>query len=58
MPTKCSSLMAAIGFYFVAWILPAAGYPPIFAAAQGVAGAGNSAMGVAVLFLVSILYRL
>jgi len=45
----------AIGFYFVAWILLAAGYPPIFAAVQGVAGAGNRAMAVAVLFLVSIL---
>ena len=33
----------------------AAGYPPIFAAVQGVAGAGNRAMAVAVLFLASIL---
>ena len=50
-----NNFLVAIGFYFVAWILLAAGYPPIFAAVQGVAGARNRAMAVAVLFLVSIL---
>ena len=60
LPLFISMLLAdnffvAIGFYFVAWILLAAGYPPIFAAVQGVAGDTNRAMAVAVLFLVSIL---
>ena len=49
------NFFVAIGFYFVAWIVLAAGYPPIFAAVQGIAGAGSRAMAVAVLFLASIL---
>lgn len=45
----------AIGFYFFAWFGVAVGYPPIFAAVQGIAGSEHRAMAVAFLFLVSII---